>query len=428
MKIFTYIFLFLIFYFHGLSSFAQEDVNQRLRQYNTATLDQKIALFHYVNLRLDNDSILYYIKDLQKQGLKQHRDDVLAMANYGMGTYLREKSLFDESENKLKNALKYYLKVGNDTMTTDTYNALGNTAFLSGDISKAEILYTKSLRYGKQSGEKKFEMLPIPNIAKIHIQQGKYEEAEKSIKEYIAFYKKTNGSLRSLAAAYGLMGQLHLERKDYDKAINDYNNSMEYGLTVGSMKTVANCYTNLGIVEYLSNNNERSEQYFRLALAYRLKDDNKFFIAEGYYNLGDFYSGLEENDSAIANYKKSAEVAKSVNNLRTQMDALSQLSVVYNSLGKKNQEIEVLKDIISLQDDINKQQNKDILHALNLSYDQSIGEFKDVGAQREGKLQNQLVKYQSIFNIWVLIAILAIVGLMGLIYLLRKRNGAIGKN
>lgn len=423
MRIFTYTLLFLSFYLFGLTSIAQDEVDKELREYNTASIDQKVLLFHYINLRIDKDSLLYFVKDLQKEGSKTHRDDVLAMANYGMGAFLQMSSLYTESEQKLEKALKYYKKVGNDTMTTDTYNAMGNTAFLSGNISKAEILYHKSSQYAKRSGEEKYIMLTVYNLGKIYIQQEKYDQAEKNIQQYIDYIKRTNGSLRLLANAYGAMGQLNINQENYDKAINDFKNSMEYGLVVGNISTVANGYTNLGIVEYLSNDFERSEQYFRLALAYRLKDDNKFSIAEGYYNLGDFYSGRNQNDSAIANYQKSVEVAASTNNLKTQVDAMAQLSVIYGSLDEKDKEIEVLKNIISLQDDINEQQNEDILSALGLSYNQSIEEIKSVGEEREGKLQNQLMQYQSTFNNWVVISILGMAALLGLVFFIRKRNG-----
>lgn len=422
MKILTRTLLCLICCFYGFSSIAQDNVDKQLQEYNSATLDQKIKLFHFFNLRIDKDSLLYYIKDLQNEGIINHRDDVLAMANYGMGTYLQTNSLYRESESKLKKALKYYRNVGNDTMSADIYNSLGNTAFLEGNTSKAEVLYYKSSESAKQSGDKKYEMLSVFNRGKIYLQQGKNDQAEKYIRDYIDFQKKTQGNLRSLASAYGSMGQLHLNQEDYEKAINDFNNSMEYGLMVGNMKTVANGYTNLGIVEYISNDFERSEQYFRLALAYRMKDDDKHFIAEGYYNLGDFYSGMEKNDSAIANYMKSAEVAGSINNLKTQIDALSQLSTVYSALDEDNKEIEVLKNIINLQDEINRQQNEDVLNALGLSFNQSMEETKSVGEIREEKLQDQLGKYRSIFNNWILIATLGIVALFGLIYFISKRT------
>lgn len=428
MRILTRTFLCIIFCLYGFTSIAQDDVDKQLREYDSANLDQKIRLFHFVNLRIKKDSLLYFIKDLQKEGIKNHRDDALAMANFGMGAYLQLSSLFSESEKKLNKALIYYKNVGNDTMTADAYNLLGNTAFLKGNMSRAEVLYLKSSKYAKKSRNKNFEMLSVFNLGKIYIQQGKNDQAKKNIQGYIDFLENGKTKFHSLANAYGAMGQLNMNQEDYDQAIKDFNNSMEYGLMVGNMKTIANGYTNLGIVEYISNNFERSEQYFRLALAYRMKDEDKHSIAEGYYNLGDFYSGIDKNDSAIVNYQKSAKVAESTNNPKTQVDALVQLSVIYNYLGKKDKEIKVLMNIISLQDDISKKQNEEVLRALGLSFNQSMEEVRNVGEVREEKLQNRLGKYSSIFNNWMLITILGIVALIVLIYFIRKKNRTIRSN
>lgn len=415
---------FLCFFccLYGLVSFAQDDVSKELNDYKTANIDQKVTILHHIYMSIDRDSLLFYIKDLQQEGIVNHRDDALAMANFGMGFYLQGNSLFLESENKLKKAIAYYKRVGNDTMVSGTYNMLGNTAFLEGNISKAEILYHKSAESARLSGEKKFEMLSVFNLGKIYIQQGKNKEAEKNIRTYIQFLKKTHGNLASLANAYGSLGQLHMNQEDYEKAIHDYNNSMEFGLMVGSSKAVANGYTNLGIVEYLSGNNERSEQYFRLALAYRVKNKNKFDIAEGYYNLGNFFWGIDKNDSAIVNYEKSASVAKSTKNFKTEVDALDQLGNAYGYLGQKDKEIEVLRKIIKLQNKIKLQQSNDVLTALGLSYNQSMDEAKNLSLIREEKLQGQLGKYQSIFNTWMVVALLGILALIGLVIYLRRRN------
>jgi tetratricopeptide (TPR) repeat protein len=224
-----------------------------------------------------------------------------------------------------------------------------------------------------------------------------------------------------LAAAHGLMGQLYLDQGKYAEAIEEYTRSMEYGLTVGSMKTVANGYTNLAIVEFFSENYDRSEQYFRLALAYRIKDSDKFYIAEGYYNLGDFYSGVEKMDSAIFNYQKSYEVGKDFNNLYTQKDALMQMSGIYETINNQGKQIETLRKIIDLQDQINKERNVKELKALKISHDQAYDEVVGIGKIREGELQNKVGSYHSIFNNWITITMLCLLGLFVLIFILTKR-------
>src|SRR5690606_38403636 len=157
------------------------------------------------------------------------------------------------------------------------------------------------------------------------------------------FLKESNGSMKKLAAAYGLLGQLYLNQNDLENAIVSFTKSMEYGLTVGSLKPVANGYTNLAISEFFLENYDQSEQYFQLALAYRIKDNDQFYIAEGYYNLGDFYMGIQMLDSALVKYEKSIEVGQSIGNYIIQKDALLQVSGVYEAMDKKDLQIQALK-------------------------------------------------------------------------------------
>ncbi|HZH86477.1 MAG TPA: tetratricopeptide repeat protein [Brumimicrobium sp.] len=417
------LFLFLLCSFGNLKS--QEDINKQLIEYETADVDHKIALFFffYNKVReIEKDSILYYVKDLQKVGIKNKREDAIAMANFGLAPYLQENSLYDEAIRKLNKAAEYYKKAENDTMLADTYNALGNTVFLQGKIDKAEMFYTESAKFAKRSGEQKFLMLSVFNMARVNIELERYDDAYSEIDSYVQFLKKNDGSIRMLAAAYGLLGQLYLNQKDYVNAIENFTRSMEYGLTVGSMKTVANGYTNLAIVEFFSENYDRSEQYFQLALAYRLKDNDKYYIAESYYNLGDFYSGVNKMDSALINYQRSVDVGESFNNHIVQKDALLQISGIYETTSKPHLQIEVLKKIIEIQGKINKQQHEKELAALKISYDQSFNEALSIGGVREEELKSKLGSYNSIFNNWILLSIICVLGLTLLFFFIKKKN------
>jgi tetratricopeptide (TPR) repeat protein len=420
------ILIFILLFSLSSTLKAQEDISKQLKEYATANVDRKVDLFFlfFNKVReIEKDSVLYYVRDLQKEGVKNMREDAIAMANYGLAPYLQDNSLFEEATQKLNKAALYYKKVRNDTMLAETYNALGNTSYLEGKIDNAELFYQESKKYAERSGEERFLMISLPNLAKLDIRKEKYKEGHAKIQRYIKFLKESGASsIRRLAAAHGLMGQLYLDQAMYAEAIEEYTRSMEYGLTVGSMKTVANGYTNLAIVEFFSENYDRSEQYFRLALAYRIKDNDKFYIAEGYYNLGDFYSGTGKMDSAIVNYQKSLEQGKEFNNLHAQKDALVQISGVYESQNKQGKQIEILKQIIDLQSKINKQQNGSELAALKMSYEQTFSETINIGGMREEELQSKIGDYQSIFNNWIVFAVICILGLIVFVFYMKKRS------
>src|SRR5690554_2440607 len=225
-------FLLLFSLFNSLN--AQEEIHESLVEYETADLDRKIDLFFFFYdyvIENEEDSILYYIEDLQTEGRKHKREDAIAMANYGILPYLQDNSLYEEAIEKVSKTIADYKKVENDTMLSDAYNSMGNTFFLQGKIDKAEYLYHESAKFAKRSGIEKFFMMAVSNLARIDIQREKYDEAELKIERYIQFLKESNGSMKKLAAAYGLLGQLYLNQNDLENAIVSFTKSMEYGLT-----------------------------------------------------------------------------------------------------------------------------------------------------------------------------------------------------
>lgn len=298
---------------------------------------------------------------------------------------------------------------------------MGVSAFLQGDVSQAEFYYNKSADFALASGEDRFIMLSIINLSRIYVIQDNFEKAEKAIDEYIDFMLK-DAAMKRLAAAYGLKGQLYLDQGKNEKAIEYFTQSMETGLTAGNMTSVANGYTNLAIAEYLSNDFQKSEQYFQLALAYRIKGKDKYYIAEGYYNLGDFYYRTSNLDSAILNYKNSLKIAEESNNLNGKEDALEQLNLIYDTLNQYGNQIATLKEMLVIQKELSNRQSYKAISALKLSYEHSKKVAINTGGIREDQLFSQVEEYQSIFDNWMWIVFICILAFSVFIYFFKRSS------
>src|SRR5690554_862988 len=147
-------------------SFGQESISDKLKEYETSSLDKKMELFFYFFQKFESDqkdSVLYYVNDLISEGIENKNHDAIALANFGIGPYLLSHSLFDEAEAKLERAKRHYQKVENDTMLADVYNTLGNSAFLQGKLAQAELLYGKSVNHALSSGVERFKMISTFN-------------------------------------------------------------------------------------------------------------------------------------------------------------------------------------------------------------------------------------------------------------------------
>lgn len=419
--------LFILFtlLFLSYEVIGQRDYSVEFEKYiKSRDIDEKIALlysFHYKLGELTKDSAFYYIKDIHYEGIKHRRRDAIALSNYVLAHYFIKYSYYKEAEEKLEKAKKYYKNAENDTMLVLTHNLLGNAYYSQGNLNSSKIEYEKAIYYGKKTGLERFEIMPIINLARIAINNKEYDLGEELMDRYIRFQTSPKGEIRDLASGYGLLGELHLSQGNYKEANDNFIRSMEYGLTIGGLSTIANAYTNLGIAEFYAENLKRSGEYFKLALGVRIEDGNPLYIAEAYYNLGDYFIGLMKRDSALANYQRCVEIGDEFGVLGVKKDALEQMASVHEELGNKNEHIAILKQIIETQNEISSKQKSDDNMLMSFNYEQTMMELEGLNEVREEDLEGRVRNYQSIFNNWLLISVFGFL-FLGIIYYILKRK------
>ena len=127
--------------------YAQVDLDKEINAYQNGNLDEKMerAFVFYSHLdQISQDTVIYYVDDLQSRGIEQDRPDATALSNYVFVTYLYEHGLYDQAIQKLTDSEKFYLDTKNDSMLAVVNNAYGNIAYLQGNVSEALSYYKKS--------------------------------------------------------------------------------------------------------------------------------------------------------------------------------------------------------------------------------------------------------------------------------------------
>jgi tetratricopeptide (TPR) repeat protein len=401
-----------------------QELSKNIEQYINGNIDEKIMnimIFHDKVTVIDEDTIMFFIQDLQDRGIEKDREDAIAMSNYVFGHYLNDNSLYSEAQEKLVTSMGYYDFTQNDSMLCVVYNALGNNYYLQSERNKAEEYYLKSISYGKKCSKPGFESLALSNLARIYISQDKYEEAKKLLDEYIAL-NKANSDIRNLGTAHGVYGQYYLNQEQFDKAINELERSMEYNLSTGNNELIGNGYTNLAIAAYFKEDYDRAKDYFELALAYRKKKGKEYYIAESYFNLGDFFFGINNLDSAKVAYKKSLKISRESENLVGEKDALMQLSILYDSLGMPSEEAEMLRDYIDVDNKLDKEKISRELATLRLSFDQNLKQQKYVNKQREEELRRQISEVDTVWDYWIWIVLVCVLTISGFVFISYRKS------
>ena len=402
-------------------SLSTENLEELANKYAVGSVDDKIeTIFHLYFLleELDIDSSFFYIQDLHALGIKEQREDAIAMANYCYGHFLSTKMLLDESIGKFELALATFLQLSNDTVASEVYNGIGNAYFLRGDYLAAEEYYLKAIEQARLSKFARFELIPYPNLARIYIRRKEFDEAEKLLIDYINYFKG-GSKLKQLGLAYGVLGQLYMDKGNTDEAIKYLEQSLECNLTMGSARIIANGFTNMAIACFLTDKIDRAEQYFRLAMSYREKDANPYFLAEGYFNMGDFYIEMGKMDSCIYYYNRSLDVALASNNLVGITDVYRVLAEVYENKGDAKMQVAYLKKYIEKKEEQFNEKTTKELSVLRASFQISAHEQEFMATRREEEMQAKLSGVYQVWDYWIWIMIGFIV-FLGMILIFKR--------
>lgn len=411
---FQFLFIFLL----GTYSVFSQGTDQIIQAYEKGSTDEKIDILfgNYGEIEsIDKDTILFFIKDLQSVGIDEGREDAIALSNYYFGHFLNDNTLYNEADKKISEAIKFYKFEENDTMLAAAHNALGNTDYLKGDYGSAEENYLKSYEFGKASGLQKFQTLSSANLSRIYIYKEEYDKAKKILNDYIEFNKSIS-NIRNVGAGYGIYGQLYINQNKLEEATEYLDRSMEFNLSTGNSKLIGNGYTNIAIASFIKEDFKRAEEYFQLALSYRIESKDHFFIAESYFNLGDFYFEMNELDSALFFYNESFDIASEHNNKIGMVDALEQISLVYEKQSKFELQAKALKKFIELQKEINSEKISQELNVLRVSFEEDLEQQSFVGHQREEKLRGQITDVSTVWDYWVWIVLIGLLTLSGIVY------------
>jgi Flp pilus assembly protein TadD len=265
------------------------------------------------------------------------------------GIQSRYKYLIDEQKASISSQKK------NNTydkeimpMTSRDYEALGDTSFNQGNLSKAFIQYQKALELDDSNITAQyksgllyvisgFNEAAIKELKKVvtkdpnhnlgyeglgfaYFQLKEYEEAQKNFLQAIKLNPK-------LWRSHNMLGVIYDYERAHRKAVRFYLHAISLKPNKGSL------YNNLGVSYYLMEHYEKSEEAFQKALKYGSTDKRT------YNNLGLVLSKLKRYKQAFRAFKKAGNEARAYNNL----------GCAYAKQGKRKEAIRSFEKALELE-------------------------------------------------------------------------------
>jgi tetratricopeptide (TPR) repeat protein len=145
-------------------------------------------------------------------------------------------------------------------------------------------------------------------------------------------------------ACYNNIGLVKQYQGDYNEAISNYQQSLNFQKEINNSKSVSNSYTNIGNIHFYQGNYETAIEYYTEALKTFEKIDYKKGIFACLTNIGsvnlyigkstnkDISVNLKKIKQAIEYYEKALIISKSLEDKNSIADCLGNLGAAYSEM------------------------------------------------------------------------------------------------
>lgn len=164
----------------------------------------------------------------QSMALSRELDDLkgVASARMNIGVLLQDNlSLYEEALDSLKLALADFMALEDQAYIAKCYQTLGNNAYYSGDLLQALEYYEQARSQGDHLS-KDDRAIIVKNRGRIYIEQGKYEKALADFQSSLDTFTAL-GNLREVVAVQTEMGNLYYEQGQLEPAVEHYKMALE---------------------------------------------------------------------------------------------------------------------------------------------------------------------------------------------------------
>lgn len=233
-------------------------------------------------------------------------DSVLeAQAHRGLGVAFSQTSKFDQAEEQLEKAATAF-DVADDTRALAyTNDALGNRAYVMGDTSEANRLYTQALADFRSAGDERGEL-----TVRLHQLDGDKKGMEDCVALEEAAQRLQDAGV--LAQALHIEGDFYYGIGNFSAALNLYQRSRELLQKLGEKANLAYLLTSMGRLEAHHGRPEDSFAYYREALRLQREVEDITGTVQTLNAIGVAYEDLGNTQQALAHYRQGLAIAKSI--------------------------------------------------------------------------------------------------------------------
>ena len=135
------------------------------------------------------------------------------------------------------------------------------------------------------------------------------------------------------------IGLYYQKTEDYSNAFINYGKALDIAVDLKNIIDQSACFNNIGILYRRIGNFSRSLEYLKRALSLDTELDNKSYVAQDLNNIGTTFRQKSEQigdesfmKNALDYYFESLQIARTVQDTKTEIEVLNNIGVVYAAL------------------------------------------------------------------------------------------------
>lgn len=244
-------------------------------------------------------------------------------------TYQREGK-YDDAFTLSEKALAIHQATGNQEGLARTFDNFGNICFRKAEYSKAIEYFQQAESAATKSGNKQVLGFVLNNLAQVYWTQGDYSIALETYERSRKLVAEI-GDLPLLAIIISNESLIHWDQGELTKALEELEETKTIFEQTGSQQDVASSNLNIGSVQLLLGNHQKSQEAYQEALhqAEQLKDYGLTGVVLN--SMADLSRDLGDYDSALEYAQRALRVLQRTGEQQSSASALSLIGLIYEN-------------------------------------------------------------------------------------------------
>ena len=296
----------------------------------------------------------------------------------------------------------------------------GNTA--RGKTSEALSSFMDALETYKVLNDS-IDMADVyKNLANVYSNNGNSREAMRYYDIAMKIYQSLD-DVRGEGDVLNNIGTIYLSMSDSDSALYYLEQSQLSYREIQDKSGMATTYTNMGFAYALKNEYEKAITYYQMSYDLALELDAKETIATALQNIGDGYMNLGDFDLAESNVKASLAISETEGYIYTTYIGSYTLGEIYEKSGRYKESIDWYHRAENINEELRSSATLNALMDVQSRQleESQAREIERINAANEERIQAE--KFKNL--LYLSLAVLALVILLGLSYYFLKRHKAI---